>query len=212
MILQKLEKRLPNYEMFEEKIRANICSSYFPLLYQSLYSQLEYERLSSRKFTTSQFKTLLIENKFLELINDIYRTRLSEEGLKEISNRLLEVDNYEDYYCALQKFEGCNPAMYKGKIIKKSAFSLGTKLLHYYNPEENPILDTYVRDNLKLDEMDLELCLVFKKAANSFVEKHSDYFSSFYASPLISHELKKRHMTIRFPKMQIIDMALYWPN
>ena len=178
-------------------------------MYQSLYSQLGYEILSGRKFTTSQFRTLLIENKFLELINDIYRTRLSEEGFKEISDRLLDVNDFDDYHCALQKFEGCSPAIYKGNKIKKSAFSLGTKLLHYYNPEENPILDSNVRDNLKLGEMDLELCFEFKRATNSFVERHSDYFGRFCASTSTLQELQKRNMTNRFSKMQIIDMALY---
>ncbi|MDD4250517.1 MAG: hypothetical protein PHT13_15645 [Methanosarcina sp.] len=209
MILQNLEKRLPNYEKFEETVLANIRSSYFPLIYQSLYSQLGYERLPDGKFTTDQFKKLLVDNNFLGLVNDIYRTRLSEKGLNKISNRLDEVDNFERYEYVLQKFENCNPTKYKGNEVIKSAFSFGTKLMHFYNPEINPILDSTVRDNLNLGEMDLELCLEFKKAINSFEDKHVDYFVRLKNSQRVSQELEKRHMTNQFPKMQIIDMALY---
>ena len=209
MILQNLEKRLPNYEKFEETVLANIQSSYFPLIYQSIYNQLGYERFPDGKFTSDQFKKLLVDNNFLGLVNDIYRTRLSEQGLNEISNRLHEVDNFEDYEYVLQKFEYCNPATYKGNEVKKSAFSFGTKLMHFYNPEKNPILDSAVRDNLNLGEMDLELCFEFKKATNSFAENHNDYFGRLKASQRVLQELEKRHMTNQFPKMQIIDMALY---
>lgn len=208
-ILQNIEICLPNYEMFENAVIENISSSYFPLMYQSLYSQLGYKGFSNRKFSTNQFKRLIIENNFLGLVNDIYRTRLSKEGFKEISNRLLEVNNFDNYDFVLQKFEGCNSAIYKGNSIKKNAFSLGTKLLHYYNPEENPILDTYVRDNLGLGEMNLELCIEFKKATNSFVKRHINYFNRLRYSQNVLQELKKRSMTNRLPKMQIIDMALY---
>jgi len=209
MILQNLQKRLPNYEKFEETVLANIQSSYFPLIYQSLYNQLGYIRCPDGKFTTDQFKKLLTDNNFLGLVNDIYRTRLSEQGLNEISNRLHEVDNFEDYECVLRKFEYCNPTTYKGNEVIKSAFSFGTKLIHFYNPEQNPILDSAVRDKLNLGGMNLELCLEFKKAINSFAEKRGDYFKELYASQRILQELKKRHMTNQFPKMQIIDMALY---
>jgi len=209
MILQNLQKRLPDYEKFEKRVIANIQSSYFPLIYQSLYSQLRYERLPDGKFTPDQFKKLLTDNNFLGLVNDIYRTHLSEQGLNDILNRLHEVDNFEDYEYVLQKFEHCNPTIYKGNEVKKSAFSFGTKLMHFYNPEKNPILDSIVRDNLNLGEMDLGLCFEFKKAVSSFVEEHSDYFSRLKVSPNFLQELEKRHMTNQFPKMQIIDMALY---
>ncbi len=209
VIIQNLEKRLPCYEKFEEAVIKNICSSYFPLIYQSLYTQLGYREFSDGKFTTNQFKKLLDESNFLGLVNDVYRTRLSDQGLKNISNLLQEVDNFEDYEYVLQKFEGCDTAMYNGNRIKKNAFSLGTKLLHFYNPEENPILDSSVRTNLSLGDMDLELCFGFKKTINSFVKNHSDYFERFCTSKGVLQELAKRHMTNRFPKMQIIDMALY---
>ncbi len=209
IIFQNLERRLPNYEKFEEIVLKNISGSYFPLVYQSLYSQLGYERFPEGKFTTDQFKKLLDDNNFLELVNDIYRTRLSEEGLREISKRLHEIGNFDDYVYVLPKFESCNPTTYKGNEVKKSAFSFGTKLMHYYNPEKNPILDSAVRDNLNLGEMGLELCFEFRKATNSFVEKHSDYFDRLKASQHFLQELEKRHMTNRFPKMQIIDMSLY---
>lgn len=209
IILQNLERHIPNYEKFEEVVLKNISESYFPLVYQSLYSQLGYEKFLGGKFTTDQFKKLLVDNNFLELVNDIYRTRLSEKGLKEISNRLHEVDNFDDYEYVLQKFAYCNPTTYKGNEVKKSAFSFGTKLMHFYNPEENPIMDTLVRTNQNLGEMNLELCFEFKKATNFFVKKHRDYFDRFNSSQRVLQELEKMHMTNRFPKMQIIDMALY---
>lgn len=143
------------------------------------------------------------------LVNDVYGTKLSEPTLEKISIKLLEVDSFEDYKYILQKFERCCPVIRKGKMIERNAFSLGTKLLHFYNPEENTILDSIVRNNLNLGEMDLGLCFEFKKAVSSFVEEHSDYFSRLKVSPNFLQELEKRHMTNQFPKMQIIDMALY---
>ena len=209
MILQNIQKRLPNYEIFEEMILTNIKTSYFPLVYQSLYNQLGYEKLPYGKFTTDQFKKLLVHNNFLGLVNDIYRTRLSKKGLNEISNRLEDIDSFEKYEYVLQKFEGCNLTTYKGNEVRKNAFSFGTKLMHLYSPEENPILDSTVRYNLNLGEMDLGFCFEFKKAICSFVKNHSDYFSRLKDSQRVLQELEKRHMTTKFPKMQIIDMALY---
>lgn len=170
---------------------------------------MRYERLLDGKFTTDQYKKLLVDNNFLGLINDIYRTRLSEEGLKEISKRLLVINDFDDYQYVLPQFKGCDKARYKGNEIQKNAFSFGTKLMHFYNPEENPILDSVVRDNLNLGEINLELCFEFKKAISSFVKDHSDYFSDLKASQRVLQELDKRHMTNKFSKMQIIDMALY---
>ncbi|AKB29045.1 hypothetical protein MSSIT_2326 [Methanosarcina siciliae T4/M] len=209
MILQNLENRLPNYEKFEEKVLANIRSNYFPLIYQSLYSQLGYERFPDGKFITDQFKKLLVNNNFLGLVNDIYRTRLSEEGLKEISKRLLVINDFDDYQYVLQQFKGCNKARYKGNEIHKNAYSFGTKLMHFYNPEENPILDSVVRDNLNLGEINLELCFEFKKATCCFLKKHHKYLDEFNTSTHVLQELERRYMTRNFPIMEILDMALY---
>lgn len=66
-----------------------------------------------------------------------------------------------------------------------NAFSLGTKLLHFYNPEENPILDSIARNNLKIDDMSCEVCLCFKEAANEFIKSHQDYFKSFHSSRVL---------------------------
>lgn len=209
MILQNLQEHLSNYEKFEERVLANIQNSYFPLIYQSLHIQLGYERFPEGKFTADQFKKLLVDNNFLGLVNDIYRTRLSKEGFKEISKRLLEINDFDDYQYVLQQFKDCDKARYKGNEIQKNAFSFGTKLMHLYSPEENPILDSTVRYNLNLGEMDLGLCFEFKKAICSFVKDHSDYFSRLKDSQRVLQELEKRHMTNQFPKMQIIDMALY---
>lgn len=209
-ILECFEKRLTDYSKFEEMIIQHIQDNYFALVYQSLYNQLGYEKRVDNKFTTSEFKNLLLNNNFVSLINDIYRTRMSWAGIEEINKRLQNVKAFDDYGSALSIFKECNPTIYNnGTIVSKSAFSLGTKILHFYNPRENPILDSVVRYNLNIkDEMTLELCLEFKEAANKFEEKH-DYFTKFYESKIISQELGKRQMISNFPIMEIFDMALY---
>ncbi len=212
-IIERLEARFSTYEKFEKCILKHIYKKYFPFVYQSLYNQLGYDKLKNNKFTTSEFKTLLSENNFLNLVNEIYRTRLSKNASKEIRTRLREVDNFDDYESVLHIFKRCNQIEYKnGRVILKNAFSFGTKLLHFYNPEENPILDSVVRENLRIGEMNRELCLEFRRATKYFVEKHRDYFDMFCESKNIAQELEKRHMTNKFPKMEIIDMALYEDN
>ncbi|MBU4372951.1 MAG: hypothetical protein KJ714_00625 [Euryarchaeota archaeon] len=120
--------------------------------------------------------------------------------------------NFDDYETALKAFENCNPKKNKnGKLIYASALSMGTKVLHFYDPEENPIFDSIVRkkENLNINEITYDICMYFQQAANDFVRKHNDYFENFYKSECIKDELKKRHMTNDFPKMWIMDMALY---
>ena len=210
-ILTNFEKRLKDYETFENAILIHIEYNYFPFVFQSLYNQLDYEKLESHKFTNHAFKNLLKKNNFLDLINEIYRTRLSKKGSEIILKRLEDTNfNFDVYENALKAFENCNTKEYKnGTTINASALSLGTKILHFYNPEENPILDSFVRTNLDVGDMTYNLCVQFQKAANDFVKKHADYFEKFYESESIKIELEKRHMTHYFPKMEIVDMALY---
>lgn len=139
---------------------------------------------------------------------------MSWEGLNEISRQLQHVEDFDDYASSLDIFETCDPATYKnGNEIKKNAFSLGTKVLHFYNPNENPILDSFVRTNLKIKgEMNKKLCLEFREAAREFAKKHENYFTHFTKSDNIRRELVKRHMTNEFPTMEILDMALYEPE
>jgi len=139
---------------------------------------------------------------------------MSWDGIEEINKRLQTVKDFDDYGSALSIFEECNPTVYNnGAMVRKSAFSLGTKILHFYNPQKNPIVDSVVRANLNIKgEMTLELCLEFRKAANMFVAKHHDYFTKFYESKRISQELGKRQMIRNFPIMEIFDLALYEPE
>ena len=125
-----------------------------------------------------------------------------------------DAENLDDYESVLNIFEGCNPTTYKnGTVVNKNAFSFGTKILHFYNPQKNPILDSVVRTNLKIiEEMNKQLCLEFRDAAKCFTEKHKDYFDMFYSSKIISQELSKRYMTNNFSTMEIFDMALYEPE
>lgn len=213
-ILKCFEKRLSDYSKFEEMIIQHLQDNYFALVYQSLYNQLGYEKRVDNKFTTSEFKNLLLNNNFVSLINDIYRTRMSWNGIEEINKRLQNVKKFDDYESALRVFKGCNPTSYNnGSIVPKSAFSLGTKILHYYDPQKNPIVDSVVRANLNIkDEMTLELCLEFRKAANDFVTNYSEHFINFYKSGRIGQELEKRQMLSNFPIMEIFDMALYEPE
>jgi|GEM_PF-1713637 len=213
-ILECFEKRLSDYSKFEEMIIQHLQDNYFALVYQSLYNQLGYEKRANNKFSTGEFKNLLLNNNFVSLINDIYRTRMSWTGIDEINKRLQNVKDFDEYESALSIFKECNATSYdNGSTVLKSAFSLGTKILHFYNPQKNPIVDSVVRANLNIkDEMTLELCLEFREAANMFVAKHHDYFTKFYKSERIGLELEKRQMISNFSIMEIFDMALYEPE
>ena len=210
-IFQRIENRLNNYETFEKWIICHIQTNYFSFVYQSLYSQLGYEKFEFNRFNNIKFKNLLISNNFIDLINDIYRTRLSAKGVNHIFSKLKSPNyDFDNYKTALSAFKECNPKKNKnGIFINANAWSFGTKILHFYNPEENPILDSFVRNNLKLGEMTYDLCIEFKKAINDFVDDHNDYFEDFYMSENIKNELRNRYMTNKFPKMEIMDMALY---
>jgi len=210
MIFKKIDKKIGDFEKYEDRIIAHVQSGYFPLIYQCLYERIIPAKCS--KFSTENFK-ILLDNNYLRLLNDIYRTRLSKNGLDIVSNRLQEVNNFDDYKSVLHLFEECNPIKYKnGHKDPKNAFSLGTKVLHTYNPEENPILDSVVRKNLRIGDMNQELCLEFKKAMNRFANGHEEYFSRVNHNS-IKDALREFHLKPNFPKMKLLDMAiLYKPN
>ncbi|WP_342304936.1 hypothetical protein [Methanolobus sp. ZRKC5] len=212
-ILKRLETRLPSCSKFEEMVIKHLQENYFAFVYQAMYIQLGYKERNN-KFTNQEFKELLSNNNFVDFINEVYRTHLSWEGVKEVKNRLQQVEDFDDYVSSLQAFESCDPITYKnGKEIQKNAFSFGTKILHFYNPDENPILDSFVRTNLKIKgEMDKDLCIEFREGAREFAQLHHDYFVYFNESENIRQELAKRHMTSDFPIMEIFDMALYEPE
>ena len=93
-VLEKLEMCLNDYKTFEDYIIKCIEKNYYPLVYQSLYVQLGYENLKHNKFENSVFKKLVKQCNFLDLVNEIYRTRLSKEGIRKITDRINEDNLY----------------------------------------------------------------------------------------------------------------------
>ncbi len=203
IILGKIKGLLPDRKKFEERIVEYIKSEYFPLIYQCLYERIMPP--NSKRFSTEDYKRLLRENNYLKLLNDIYRTRLSGRAFDIILDRLDEkVEDFNNYKAVLEQFKKCNPR--EDKIV--NAFSLGTKVLHTYNPEENPILDSVVRNNLGINyQMDIDLCLDFKNAMNNFANSHKEYFSLDNSST-VKTEFKRFKLKIEFPKMKLLDMAI----
>ena len=107
----------------------------------------------------------------------------------------------------MKRFEACNPRDNKNF----NAFSLGTKILHTYNPEENPIMDSVIREKLKIgSRLNIDLCLNFKRAMNRFADEYKGYFSSFSKSKRVKDEFQKFHLKPKFPKMKILDMAILY--
>jgi len=201
-ILEKIEDLIPDIETFRDNIIKHIQHEYFPLIYQCLYEKIMPK--GCHKFTAEKFKKLL-KNDYLKLINDIYRTRLSNKSFPDIRKGLLSLPSFDRYEDVLKKFEKCNPR--NNNWV--NAFSFGTKVLHAFNPEENPMLDFVVRKNLAINkEMSIELCVNFKSAMNKFAENHKDYFSN-KSIKMLEQEFAKFNLKPVFPKMKMLDMALY---
>ena len=202
-ILKKIRSLIPDFKTFEDRIIAHAQNDHFPLIYQCLYERIMPPNQS--QFSTANFKKLL-HNNYLWLLNDIYRTRISKKAFDIILERLDKVKDFNEYEVVLKQFKGCNPRENKNA----NAFSLGTKVLHTYNPEENPILDSKVRKELKIyyRDFNIELCLDFKKAMNHFANEHKEDFLCENINR-IKDEFKKFHLKPKFPKMKILDMALY---
>ncbi len=203
VILNKIKKIIPDNKTFEARIIRHVDNTHFPLIYKCLYKRF---MLHGRtKFTTVKFKRLLKHN-YLYVLNDIYRTRLSEGAFNIIIRRIDDID-FENYRESLGIFIKCNPR--KNRKIPTDALSLGTKALHTFNPEVNPILDSRIRKNLGIKEnLDIELCVAFKNAMNQFVNGNSDFFSLFKESPKIKKKFLEYNIEIEFPKMKILDMAI----
>lgn len=176
---------------FDDKSKISILASlennYFLIAYQSFYNQIGYE--NKGKFSaTDDFKDFVFANHFVDFIGRIYNTHISTEGIRIINGRLKKVKNLEDYDIAISIFEKCNPTNdNRGNPIRANQFCLGTRLLHFYDPEQNPILDNIVKDNLGIkgengDLLSKTLCIEFREAAKCFVQTHPDYFYNFYES------------------------------
>ena len=206
IIFKKIRNLIPSFKTFENRVIAHVQNDYFPLIYQCLYERIMPPNQS--QFSTENFKKLL-NNNYLRLLNDIYRTRISEKAFDNILEGLDKVKDFNDYEVVLKQFKVCNPRGNKNF----NAFSLGTKVLHTYNPEENPIMDSVIRKKLKIKpQLDIDLCLNFKRAMNRFANEYKGYFSSFRKSNRIKDEFKKFHLKPKFPKMKILDMALLYYN
>jgi hypothetical protein len=210
-IVRNIEKRLSSYDNFEDRIVDHLTDNYFAFVYQSFYNKMGYKK-KEKLFSTNDYKHFIHINNFLDLVNEIYRTRLSRIGLKIISERLQKVEDFEVYKNAINIFEHCNPVTDKhGNTKIKNAFSFGTKILHFYDPEKNPILDSNVRNNIGIkEEMSKELCIEFREAAISFTDNYKDdYFEKFNTSVKLKQKLNERFMITNFSTMEILDMALY---
>ncbi|MFX1298323.1 MAG: hypothetical protein ACFFD2_26145, partial [Promethearchaeota archaeon] len=167
----------------------------FPLIYQYIYKQI---------IKPGDIKKPL-NKKYLKLLNDVYRTRLSNKSFEIILNGLQAIEDFKEYKAVIKKFEKCNPT----KKGKKNAFSFGTKVLHTFNPEKNPIFDSVIKDNINLSyDIDVELCIDFRNAMNDFANDHEKYFL-LNNSKRICEEFKKNNLSLNLPKMKILDMALY---
>lgn len=204
-IFDKIETVVHNKETFENGIITHIQTNHFPLIYQCLYRRIMPD--GKLQFTTEQFKKLLNQN-YLELLNDIYSTRLSNKGINNVSKELNKVKDFDNYDEVLKLFKDCNPRKIKNGQKPVNAFSFGTKVLHTYNPEENPILDSVIRKTLKIKNMDICSCADFKEAMTRFAKKHDDYFRSFENNDIVKAEFEKYNLKANFPKMKILDMAL----
>lgn len=202
-IENRLKEKIHDYNTLEENIIKHIKNNYFPLIYQCLYERIMPS--NSTQFTSEEYKKLLKENNYLKLIDDIYRTRVpKEQDFKKIIESLQEreVNFNNNYGETLKLFTTENE-------LSKNALSFGTKVLHTYNPEENPILDSTIRGALNIKSgMNIDLCVDFKTAMNNFVEKYKDYFDKLKISDSIKNEFNKFKLKPAFPKMKLLDMAL----
>ena len=149
------------------------------------------------------YRLFLCENNGLKLLDDIYRTRTSKNNLEGIKKKLNEIKDFKDYSKVLRIFE-----KEKNQYISKNALSLGTKVLHTFDPERNPILDSVVRDALGLHDINEALCLEFRNAMNNFIKKNRHYFL-LNKSDEFKIICDKYNLKPFFPKMKLIDMALY---
>jgi len=201
IILEKINILIPDYRVFEIKLANHIRENHFPILYQHLYPYLTFSE--KRKLRTDDFKMLLHRN-CLRLLNDIYKTRLSEDAFDEILKRLDRIDDFTNYRIVLNAFENCNPR----KTGDVNALSLGTKVLHTYAPNSNPILDIRIRQRVLMNaSIDINMCCVFKEAMNSFADAHESYFA-IEKSSVIVEVLRHHRLTPYFPRMKILDMVL----
>ena len=204
VILDKIISNIGDKNRFEQGLINHIeKNKYNVIIYQSLYKRFIPKQ---RNFSTNEFKKLLIKKDYLNFINTTYRTRVSEERMNNIAKKLKKINDFNDYTNVLKVFQKNNR-----KTKEKNAFSFGTKVLHWYNPEKNPMLDSVVRDNLKIKykyNMDINLCIDYKKAMNRFAKKYKEHFSVIQSKSMLEL-LNIYDITPNFPKMKLLDMALY---
>jgi len=209
---------LKNKQIFEQNVCDYFNTNYFQYLYQSLYYSLyisltnysncpagylnKLNRLFSKKI---KFNDLFTNNNFIMLLNDIYSTRLSSVGIDNLKNKLKNYTNWSDYEGTLQLFQKCNPT----KNSNKDAISLGTKVLHVYDPMNNPIVDGVILKTLDLkklyDNNALIFCVNFQSCVIKFSDNKSDYFELSKETKTYLKKISINHM---IPRMKLLDISL----
>ena len=155
-----------------------------------------------RKLKIIDFKDMVENRNLLRLIDNLYRTRLANDTFKRLEIKIIDAINWDDYESTMCIFKKCNSG--------KNAFSFGTKVLHLYNPYDNPILDSVVRKSLGIlhGRFNINLCVAFRKAMIKFANENKQFFI-LENYPKICTELKKQGLSTEFPRMKILDMVLY---
>lgn len=199
VFLDRFARLMPDSDTVERKLINHIRREFFPIVYQTLDKWLKQRRA---QLGADGFKCLLSTKHLLKLIDNVYSTRVSHRLLDRISARLARLPNLDDYERSIEIFSARN--------AWKNSFSLGTKVLHIHNPDENPILDAVVRRALGVYNrpFNIELCIAFKEAANRYCCDNSDCFK-LNRRPLLGSEFAKYGLEIDFPRMKILDMVLY---
>ncbi|MBF0121267.1 MAG: hypothetical protein HQK79_20730, partial [Desulfobacterales bacterium] len=196
--------------VFWEKIKAYFTDNYFQFIYQ--YLQKNINLIVDRDI--EKWKRLFSENNLLSLLNDIYRNRLSKKGMINLQSEILKHDNWDDYSDTLKLFIAINPVKVKkennSQTIMKNALSLGTKVLHTYNPYENPIIDDVILNNLVLKKEfakhGIEFCNDLKEGFNNFAKNKSSYFK---LPEELQIYLKNINIETDIPTMKMLDIALF---
>ena len=182
--------------------------NYFQFIYQ--YVQSDISRILTEEKNVENWKSLFYKNNLLELLNDIYRTRLSKKGIIALRDKLLIHNDWDNYYETLSLFLKINPSIRSGMTIMKNALSLGTKVLHTYDPNKNPIMDDIILTNLDFKKEStiygIDFCVYMKDAFNMFYDEHHEYFD--FPSDLQSY-LRDINIVVNIPIMKILDITLY---
>lgn len=215
IIKMRLEKILFSKETFCIRVKEYFKDNYFQFLYQNYQRNITYILSNKKHKDINQWKKLFSDNHLLELLNDIYRTRLSKKGIDELKGKIIQHNDWNDYDATLKLFEGIiqvEKADDRGSPVemRKNAFSLGTKVLHTFDPDHNPIIDNVILTTLDLKGQmgkdGIPFCLQLRNAFNTFAHENQDYFN---LSSELECYLQSINIDIDIPTMKMLDIALY---